>query len=305
MELVLNSLLPVLGLLGVGVVLKRLDLTGAAFFKASDRLVYFLFFPVMLFWKIGGTPWDGSLELTYCLAGLISVTVVFLLSLLLIRLARISDFAAGSFSQSAYRFNSYIGMAVVINALGIEGVRYYGILISLSIPMINVMAVSTLIWYSGRRIEMKDRLRMLLRALVVNPLILACVAGILYAVGVGRFPVFLQNTFSLMTSAALPLALISIGGTLTFTGIRGHLKASLIAAVLKLVALPLIGFGLLVAFQVGGLPFRVTMVFFALPTATSIYILSSQLNSDTELASASIMLSTCLSFIPLSIALVI
>jgi len=303
--LVLDSLFPVLALLAVGVLLKRWHLTGDAFLKVSDRLVYYLFFPILLFWKIGGTPLDENLDLSYCLAALISVAMVFGLSLLAIRWFRISDFGAGSFSQSAYRFNTYIGMAVIINALGNEGVRYFGILISLSIPMINVLAVSTLIWFSGRRIGFGERLRLLAKALVANPLILACLAGILYAAVINRFPLFLENTFRLATSVTLPLALLSIGGALTFQGLGGRLKASLLASVLKLAILPLIGWGLLGIFQVEGVPFRVTMIFLALPTATSIYILSSQLNSDTELASAAIVLSTALSFISLSLALLI
>jgi predicted permease len=45
------------------------------------------------------------------------------------------------------------------------------------------------------------------------------------------------------------------------------------------------------------------MVFFALPTSTALYVLSSQLNSDTELASAAIALSTLLSIFSLSAAL--
>jgi predicted permease len=45
------------------------------------------------------------------------------------------------------------------------------------------------------------------------------------------------------------------------------------------------------------------MIFFCLPTSTAIYVLSSQMNSDTELASASIVVSTLFSFVTLSVAL--
>jgi len=45
------------------------------------------------------------------------------------------------------------------------------------------------------------------------------------------------------------------------------------------------------------------MLFFALPTSTAIYILSSQLHSDTELASAVIVMSTLLSFGSLALIL--
>ena len=76
--------------------------------------------------------------------------VVFALSALCIRAFKIPDFQAGTFSQSCYRFNTYIGMAVIINAFGEEGVGIFGILIGIMIPVINLFAVSTLIWYSGK-----------------------------------------------------------------------------------------------------------------------------------------------------------
>ena len=54
--MILNNLFPVFALIGLGSLLKHLHLTGEAFLKASDRLVYFIFFPVLLFWKIGASP---------------------------------------------------------------------------------------------------------------------------------------------------------------------------------------------------------------------------------------------------------
>jgi hypothetical protein len=51
--------------------------------------------------------------------------------------------------------------------------------------------------------------------------------------------------------------------------------------------------------------FKTGMIFLCLPASTAIYVLSSQLNSDTDLASAAIVVSTVLSFVSLSIALLI
>ncbi len=78
---------------------------------------------------------------------------------------------------------------------------------------------------------------------------------------------------------------------------------SIIATIAKLLIMPLLGYVLLNGFGVTGVPFKVSMIFFTLPTATSIYILSSQLNSDTEMASATILVSTIFSFFTLSFVL--
>ena len=218
---------------------------------------------------------------------------------------KVSPYKAGTFSQSCYRFNTYIGMAIVYNALGDEGVKHFGILVGFVIPFINVLAVSTLIWYSGERIALNKRIRAALREIVTNPLIIGCLAGLLYARFINTFPAFLDNAFSLSAAVALPLALLSIGGSLTMKSLKGNLRLSTVAAVIKLLLLPITGYILLGLFQVSGVPFKVGMIYFTLPASAAIYVLSAQLNSDTELASASIVLSTILSFFSLTVGLLL
>lgn len=303
--IILNSLFPVFGLLILGGLLKRWKLTNDVFLKTSDKLIYFIFFPIMLFWKIGSAPNDIGSNGGLYLSAITAVGIVFVLSTIAIKLFRISDFQAGSFSQSCYRFNTYVGVAIVLNALGDEGIQYFGILIGLVIPVINVLVILILIWHSGIDYSPGQRAKYTLKALISNPLIIGCLAGILYAKTVNTFPVFLDNMFSLMSMITLPLALISIGGALTFQSVKSNFRVSLIASIFKLVILPLIGYALLDYWQVTGIAFKTGMIFFTLPTSTALYVLSAQLNSDTNLASASIGLSTLLSFLPLSIALLL
>jgi malonate transporter and related proteins len=302
--MVLNSLFPVFTLIAMGMALKHWQLTTTEFLKTADRLVYFIFFPALLFWKIGGSPPSPTANSFFYIAAALAVLLIYLVSLAYI-CWRVPAFQAGTFSQSCYRFNTYIGMAIIINALGEEGVRRFGILIGFLIPIINVLAVSTLTWYGGGPGRGAKRIRQAIRAMMSNPLILACVAGLIYSRAVGSFPVFIHNGLGLMAAITLPLALLSIGGALTLTGIRDHWGQSLVGAFFKLVALPLTGWILFGMLGVVDLDLRIGMIFFALPTSPAIYVLSSQLNSDTRLASAAIVLSTALSFISLTIVLTV
>ena len=301
--IILNNLFPVFALIGLGALLKQIRLTGESFLKASDRLVYFIFFPAMLFWKIGSASAIGNSAADLIGAVICAVLSVYLISAICIKLFGISFYVAGSFSQSCYRFNTYVGMAVIMNALGETGVARFGILIGFIIPIINVLAVSTLIWYSGRDIDTHERMRITLRALISNPLIIGCLAGMAYARAIGEFPVFLDNTFRLAAMVALPLALLSIGGTLTLKTLKLHINHAILGAVVKLLFLPLIGWFFLRLFDASMLSVQVGMLFFALPTSPAIIVLSSQLNSDTEYASAAIVLSTLLSFFSMSAVL--
>lgn len=303
--IILDTILPLFVLLLLGSVLKLTQITNESFLKTADKLVYYIFFPAMLFWKIGNSTGNTGFSPGLCLAGILAVVLVFGLSLFFIHQSQMPGFQAGSFSQACYRFNTYIGMAIVMNTLGEEGVRHFGILVGFVIPLINVLAVSVLIWHSDQKLNMKGKIVFFTRALISNPLIIGCVAGILVSKSGFVFPRVMNNTLGLMTSITLPLALISIGGTLSFKGLACHARASLAAACFKLLVLPVVGFFMLKTFFVTGIPFKTGMIFFCLPTSTAIYVLSAQLNSDTELASAAIMLSTLFSFVSLSVALLL
>lgn len=287
----------------LGFFLKRFELTDGHFLKIADKLIYYVFFPLLLFWKIGASNTGVATDLKYCVAVILAVLLIYLISTGFIYFGGVTTFQAGSFSQSCYRFNSYIGMAVLMNAHGGEGVRLFSLLIGFTIPVINVLSVSTLIWFSSGQYTPRAKSVYIFKALVSNPLILACMAGILYAHSIGRFPLFLTNSFKLAAYTALPLALLSIGGSLTFKGLKKYFGLALKASAFKLFMLPLAGYFLFNLMHVTGLPFRVGMIFLTLPTSPAIYILSSQLNSDTELATAAIVLSTVLSFISLSLVL--
>ena len=302
--MVMQHLFPVFALIVLGAILKRVGLTHTAFLTTADRLVYYIFFPLLLFWKIGAASQSLSPEsLRFYLAATCAVAAIYTLSLISIKAFGVPDFKAGAFSQSCYRFNTYIGMAVVFTALGESGVASFGILIGMLIPFINVLAVTTLIWFCGETWHWRQRIGFTVRSLLTNPLIIGCVAGLLYARWVHSFPAAMENTLRLAASITLPLALLSIGGSLTMATARPHLGMAMGAASLKLVALPVIGYGFMRWFAVSANLLPVGMIFFGLPTSTAIYVLSGQLNSDTQYASAAIVLSTCLSFLSLSVIL--
>ena len=303
--MVFNSLFPVFALILSGSLLKRFGLTNDIFLQTADKLTYYIFFPLLLFWKIGGASTDLFSNTGLYKSVIGAVLIVWLLSTVFILLFKIPDFKVGSFSQSCYRFNSYIGVAIVLGALGEEGIQHFGILIGMIIPIINVLCVTMLIWFSDEKAMPFTRVGQIFKGLITNPLILACISGIIYANLAGDFPPYIEGVLKLCSYAALPLAMLSVGATLSIGSIKDHFKLSLIASIFKLAVLPLVGYLLLVNLGVTGVALKVGLIYFALPTSPALYILSSQLNSDTELASAAIAMSTILSFFSLSVVLLI
>jgi len=303
--IIINSVFPVFVLILVGIILKKINFTTDKFLIVSDKLVYYILWPAMLFWKIGGQSISNYTDFSIAYATASAVIVLFLLSTLFIVLYKVKKFDSGTFSQSCYRFNTYIGIAVILNSLGEQGLIPLGLIITFVIPIVNFFSVSILIWFSGEHFSTKSQIKITVLSIIKNPLIIACASGLLFSLSGLEFPIFLHNSFSLISSAALPLALISIGGSFTLGKFSDYLSLSLFASVFKLLLFPSIGFIFLSFFNVTGISYKVGMIFFALPTSTAIYALSSQLNSNTNLASSTIVISTALSLISLSVIFLI
>lgn len=303
--MILDSIFPVFALIGLGVLLRRRGLTDRAFLRQGDRLVYYVFFPALLFWKIGGATSAEAVPWRLWGAGLGTILVMWVLSLGVIAAFRLRPFRAGAFSQATFRFNTYVAIAVVWAAQGDAGAARLGEILSTAIPVANILAVVTFIWFEREALDQADRIRLTLGALVRNPLILACAAGMVWARLLPAWPVALDRFLELTASLTLPLALISIGGSLTFAGLRSRLTAAAGATLLKLVVMPLAGWILLDRLGVSG-PDRLTaMLFFAMPASTAMYVLATELNGDADLSGAVIVLSTLGSIVTLSAVLVL
>lgn len=303
--IIINTLFPLLAMMALGYMLKRQGMTSDEFLNTLDKLVYYIFFPVMLFWKTAKSTGTEASATGLLLAVLATVFLASLFSYVYIRKTRMPDKAAGSFFQASFRFNTYIGMAIILTVLGEESTRLFSIIIGCLIPVINVLSVAVLIWHSGRTPSVGQRLWLLLRALISNPLIIGCALGLLLSGSGYRLPAFINNFLALVASMTLPLALISMGGTLSFAGISRHWSNALAAASIKLFIIPVTGYIMLTLFSVSDTAFKTGMIYFSLPTSTAISVLSAQLNSDVELASTAVMMSTLLSFISLSVALIL
>ena len=303
--MILDHLIPVFALIALGVLLRRVGLTDPAFLSKADSLIYHVFFPALLFWKIGGTPTDASLPVVLWVGCLVPLLTVFALSLLVVVVTGMGRYQAGAFSQATYRFNTYVSIAVVGSVLGDAGVQQLGEVLGLAIPVCNVLAVATLVWFSPHQLAYRTRARLTVRGVFTNPLIIACVAGMIWARVGPPLPFAVDRTLGLTASITLPLALISIGGSLSLRGVRGHLRLASVATALKCLVLPAIGWVALRLLGASATEMLIGMLFLAMPASTAMYVLARQLESDAVLSSTIIVVSTGFSFFTLSAVLLL
>jgi predicted permease len=202
------------------------------------------------------------------------------------------DHAASA--QVAFRFNSFIGLALAERLAGAQGLQLIAVLIGVCVPLFNVAAV----WPMARHAQ-----RGLLRELVRNPLIIATASGLAANLLGFSMPGWLEPTVTRIGAASLALGLMAAGAGMQF-GSLGSAK-TLAASVLSIrhFLLPLIGWVVSGAFGLSAVQTTVLLAFSALPTASSAYVLAARMGYNGAYVAGLVTLSTLLGMVSLPFAL--
>lgn len=263
-----------------------------------ESLVYFFLFPVLLFQSIVKTPLDlgaaSSLMGAGLLLGLAAIALAYSLPHLpwLGRHVDAREHAASA--QVAFRFNSFIGLALAERLAGSQGLQLIAVLIGVCVPLFNVAAV----WPMARHAQ-----RGFVRELVRNPLILATASGLAANLLGFTLPGWAAPTLGRIGSSAIVLGLMAAGAGMQF----GHLaQAKALGAAVLLIRhglSPLIALGLARALELPPVQASVLLAFSALPTASSAYVLAARMGYNGGYVAGLVTLSTLLGMLSLPFAL--
>ena len=202
------------------------------------------------------------------------------------------DHAASA--QVAFRFNSFIGLALADRLAGSEGLQLIAVLIGVCVPLFNVGAV----WPMAKHAK-----RSFAGELLRNPLILATATALVANLLGFTLPVWLEPAVTRIGAASLALGLMAAGAGMQF----GHLSnaKTLAVAVLSIrhLMLPLVAFGLARAFGLSPVQTTILLAFSALPTASSAYVLAARMGYNGGYVAGLVTLSTMLGVVSLPFAL--
>ncbi len=267
-------LLPDFALIALGWVLYRTGKFGKEFWPGLEKLVYFVLFPALLFKVTAQAKIDLSAAPSFIATGVAAALVAIVLGMAASRLFRLSAPAFASAFQCAFRFNSYIGLAIVDRVYGDAGIAAFAVMQAVMAPLVNAVAV----WALARHGNFG-----LLRELVRNPLIIATVAGLSWNFAGIPLPGVAGHTLGLVAQAALPLGLIAVGAGLRLSGVLNTGGAIGYFTTVKLALHPAAALLLAHAFGLSGIFFSVVVIFAALPASPSSYILATRMGGDGEL----------------------
>jgi len=304
---VINTLLPVFLIIALGAHLRRSGFITGEFVENANRLLYRVGLPSLLFYKIAIAEYDFQVAGKIFFVLIFSMVGCIILGYVIALFLKISAKETGSFVQGSYRGNLiYVGLAIVIysfsgmKANGSEPIETVALLvISLMIPVYNIIAVVVLL--AGREKISKAVLVKVVKQIVTNPLLLACLLGILYSFFMPDLPVVARRTLAAIGQMALPLALLSVGAAIVQRKIAGYFKLALISSLIRTFFSPVVVYvaSMFVALTADEL--RIAMILSACPAAVSSYVMADQLGCDSKLAASIIVLSTILSFVSLTI----
>lgn len=298
----LTALLPIALLIVLGVWLKRHQFLADDFWAQAERLAYYVLLPSLFFHglataKLDGVPFQSMVSV------LVLSTVVVSLMLLGARALITQDNAAfTSVFQGGIRFNNYVGVSAAAGLFGVQGIALAAVANAAIVPTVNILCVLVFAKYgSGGRMPLSK----VLKQLALNPLVLACCAGGLFqGLGLG-LPVGIEPMLKALGQASLPLGLLCVGAALEFGSMRQWLRPVGYSSLVKFLIMPLVTLWACHLFGLEGKAAVAALLFQALPTASSSYIMARQLGGDAPLMAGIIACQTLLAGIALPVVVLV
>lgn len=297
MTTVLVTLWPLFLLIVAGHVMERRGFPGEGFWPGAERFNYFILFPALLFNSLAGAPLTNP-ALPHLIIAIGAVLALATVALVLIRHLRGWPSARfGVYLQGVLRFNTYLGLAVTGALFGRQGLELAAVVLALLVPTVNVLSVWAL------TADGPTTLSALLRPILRNPLILACLvgaavnlAGVPLGYGVGAL-------LKLLAGTSLPLGLLCVGAALRPHALGRELRPLFFNSCARLVLMPALAFAVAKALGLPPAEAAIMVIFFGLPTAPTSYVLTRQLGGDGHLMAGIITLQTLLSALTLTAAI--
>ena len=229
------ALTPIFAIIFIGFCLSRIPLFGQPIWENIEKLTYYIFFPALLVLRLSESRFDWS-ELGDI--ALIVGLALFVVSVLIIAFHKFiaSDLATlSSVYQGTIRFNTYIGLALLEALYGNRGITVAVLVIAVFIPLVNILSVASLGLQGGKGAR---RIFVVIGAVVTNPLVIACLIGLVISYTGFDIPDLAQDSIDILSQPALPLGLLVVGAGIRFGAISEQSWQLCLAVVNKQLVFP-------------------------------------------------------------------
>jgi malonate transporter len=309
MEQIVDVVLPVFGLIGIGYGVAGVGLLTEDAGEALAGFVFAVAIPLLIFRTLATADFSGASPWLLWLPFFAVFGVNWVLGDFLIRRLFQRDARAGVVAgiSSAYGNTVLVGIPLTLAAYGAEGVAPMALIVAVHLPV--MMAVSAVLIERALRqdgvaeghLDGKTRALNVLFTLARNPIIIGLFAGAVwrfFGLPLAGLPASLVNR---LADVASTLALFAMGMSLWRYGLRGNIRAGLFLSAMKLLVQPALV--LLLVHNVAPMPpswAKIAVLAAACPTGVNAYLVAARFKAGEALASNAITLSTGLAVFTVS-----
>ena len=257
--------------------------------NTMNKLCFKVFLPIYLFNNIATTNLAAAFNGKLLAVAYLGVLGQFALLMFMIPRLEKENPRRGVLIQAMFRSNfALFGLPLALSLCGTEKVGPTSILVGLTVPLFNILAVVSLESFRGGKPSVKK----MAKGIVTNPLIIASLIGIVFNLLDLTLPGAVQKSVNDLGGVATPLSLVALGGSFTVSKVKGYRKQLTIGVLGRLVFSPLlmVSIGILMGFRNEML--IPLLIMSGAPTAVSSFPMAQQMDGDGELAAGLVVFTS-------------
>ncbi|CAM5629400.1 hypothetical protein MAUB1S_10753 [Mycolicibacterium aubagnense] len=298
MSEVIGLVLPFFGLIFLGFLVARLTRQPLEALGWMNTFIVYVALPALFFQLLAKTPFEKLTEWNFILGSVFSTYVVFSLMFAASVILSRGEIAQSTIKAlaAAYGNIGYMGPGLALLAFGEQAAVPVALIFCFENIIHFAVAPMMMALSGGEKRPAPELILDVIRKIVLHPFIIATAIGVAAAYFQFRPPLPAERLLVYLSNAAAPCALFAMGVTLALRPLNRVPAEMLPIALLKLIVHPLLCYVVLSAvgnFSPAWLFSAVLLA--ALPTATNVFVIAQQYGVWVQRASASVLITTCLS----------
>jgi len=275
-----NAIFPIFLVMTLGYFLKHIGVISEAFIAIGTKLTFTVAIPCLVFSNIIGASIDETFDLNLALFAVIATSITFIL--LRVTVPRFIKEAPqwSAYIQGAFRSNYLILGFALLNSIGGPAALAKGAMLFVFMgPLYNVLSVLVL-----AEAQKENADHHILRSIYTNPVIISTTLAIILALFRVQLPTALGAPIDMLGEMALPLSLLTLGGTISFKHGYTEISQVVSASLIKVLIIPLLFIPISYLLGFRSTDIIICLVLFASPAAISCFPMAYQMGADHRLS---------------------
>ena len=297
----LRSVIPLLALMGAGLLSRRLGFLKAGDERVLNAYVYYFALPALFVVDLSETHFTGE-NMRFVAAGLIPTLVI---AVLFWAAWRILRFARSTLHllivSTVFGSLAFFGLPFVMFAFPDAGMERLSVLSASSISAVSVgVTIFIMELHQMERTSQPFSMRTLAARFLQNPLIISIIIGSGLSLAGLTLPVALSRPLHMLGQTTATVALFMLG-VFFYGRAYGHLTRALLLSLMRILLLPLLALAVAQLLGIHGIQRSVLVLMHAMPSAVSLIVLSERYEFHPELIASLVLVSSLLAVVHLNV----